>query len=140
MRSSRVVLCVGCFDPFHIGHLHHLQGARRFGNELVVGVTMDRFVNKGPSRPVFKEQDRAAILRALAIVDRVVLVKGSQDALELIKPQVFVLGAEYKGKVANADEAYCKANFISIVFTNGPVFSSTKLLHHYNAKAPNQLA
>jgi cytidyltransferase-like protein len=135
MASPRVALTVGCFDPFHVGHLFHLQQARRFGDVLIVGVTRDAFVGKGTGRPVFKEHHRAAVISALAIVDQVVLVTGSLDALQRTKPDVFVLGREYDGKMLKADNEYCKANFINIAFTSGPVFSSTKLLHHYDRLA-----
>lgn len=128
---SRVALAVGCFDPFHPGHLYHLQSARRFGDTLVVGVTRDQFVNKGPNRPVIKQIDRMNVIRALAIVDQVILVSGSQEALQTVRPNVFVLGKEYNGKVAREDQAFCDDNFITIAFTNCPVWSSTKLLHHY---------
>jgi len=135
--NPRVVLTVGCFDPFHVGHLLHLEAARRFGEILVVGVTMDQFVNKGPHRPVFREHDRARVIKALAIVDQVVLVKGSRDALERVKPNVFVLGKEYDGKMAKADVEFCKEHFVNVAFTNGPVWSSTKLLHHYDRPQQN---
>lgn len=127
-----VVLCVGVFDIFHVGHLYHLQAAKRMGDALFVGVTRDVFVNKGPKRPVFNVEQRAAILQALAIVDQVLHVNGSLDALRRVKPHFFVLGSEYRGKVNRDDQAYCDEYGIEIAFTGGPVYSSTELLHHYD--------
>ena len=57
--GQKVVLCRGCFDLLHIGHIRHLQAARRMGDVLVVTVTPDRPVNKGPGRPAFPEHLRA---------------------------------------------------------------------------------
>lgn len=131
MASSKVVLCVGVFDLFHYGHLLHLTAARRSGDVLVVGVTRDAYVNKGPGRPVFDIFQREAILRALAIVDRVLQVDGSLDALRQVKPQIFAVGREYCGKLRPEDKAHCEAHGIDIVFTAEERFSSTKLLHHY---------
>lgn len=102
------------------------------GDELVVGVTRDPYVNKGPGRPVFDVFRRAAIIRALAIVDRVLHVNGSLDALQIVKPNIFVLGRDYKGIVNTKDQAYCEENGIEIQFTNGETYSSTALLHHYD--------
>ena len=99
------------------------------GDVLIVGVTRDKFVNKGPDRPAFKELQRAAVLRSIAIVDDVLLVDGSLDALQKVKPDIFVLGKEYRGKVREEDWNYCLENDVEIRYTNGPVFSSTKLLH-----------
>lgn len=127
-----IVLCVGCFDPFHYGHLQHFTKARRHGDVLVVGVTRDVHVKKGPGRPVFNVFRRAAIIRALAIVDEVHHVNGSLDALMKVNPHVFALGMEYRGCVMPEDERYCKTHGIDIVFTDGERYSSTELLHHYD--------
>lgn len=128
MDLSKIVLCVGCFDPLHYGHLQHFVKARKHGDILVVGVTRDKYVNKGPGRPVFNVFERAAVIRALAIVDDVLHVDSSLEALTKSKPQVFALGKEYEGKIRDEDRAWCEAHGVEIVFTNGPVFSSTKLL------------
>src|SRR4051794_27714428 len=57
--GGRVVMAHGVFDLLHMGHLRHLEEARQFGERLIVTVTPDRFVNKGPGRPVFTELIRA---------------------------------------------------------------------------------
>ena len=48
-----VVLAHGVFDLLHIGHIYHLQEARAAGDVLIVTLTADQHVNKGPGRPVF---------------------------------------------------------------------------------------
>ena len=37
----------------HIGHINHFKSAKIKGDILVVSVTPDRYVNKGPNEPVF---------------------------------------------------------------------------------------
>src|SRR4029079_661793 len=106
-RLMNSVLVVGCFDPFHWGHLMHLAEARMHGDELVVAVTRDAFVNKGPRRPVFDVWKRSAIVQALAMVDKVIHCDGSLHALTVVKPKIFALGKEYEGKVDHRDEAFC---------------------------------
>lgn len=64
-QGYRIVLCHGTFDLMHIGHLRYLQRARREGDVLYVTVTSDRYVNRGPGRPVFAEGLRAESLAAL---------------------------------------------------------------------------
>ena len=44
-----VVQAHGTFDLLHLGHIRHLEAARKLGDILVVTVTADRFVNKGPA-------------------------------------------------------------------------------------------
>src|SRR3954463_7216853 len=71
--GKKVVMCHGTFDLMHTGHIRHLQRARREGDVLVVTLTADAFVNKGPGRPVFGEELRAETLAALACVDFVAI-------------------------------------------------------------------
>ena len=51
--GKKIVLCHGVFDLLHIGHINYLRSSKKYGNILVVSVTSDKFVNKGPGRPAF---------------------------------------------------------------------------------------
>src|SRR5204863_2080288 len=68
-HGKKIVHCHGVFDLLHIGHIKHLEAARRYGDALVVTLTPDRFVNKGPHRPAFPERLRAEALASLSCVD-----------------------------------------------------------------------
>ena len=57
--GERVVLAHGTFDLLHMGHVRHLEQARAQGDILIVTITGDDFVNKGPGRPVFTAMLRA---------------------------------------------------------------------------------
>ena len=127
---AKTVLCHGCFDPFHYGHLLHFEAARKYGARLVVAVTRDKFVNKGPSRPAFSQKQRAKVIRSLRCVDKVILANDSIDAMRRAKPAVFVKGAEYTEAMRPEDAAYALAHGIRVVFTDTEKFSSTKLLAH----------
>lgn len=127
----KVVLANGCFDPFHVGHLRHLLAAATYGTRLVVSVTRDAYVNKGPRRPVFSEMERLEVIAHLRIVDSALLVDNALDALQTVKPDVFVKGADYRGKIEPEHYVYCRVHGIEIAFTDEPAYSSTKLLHHY---------
>lgn len=131
MRSetSTVVLAHGCWDLFHVGHLLHLHAAAMLGDRLVVAVTKSEYVNKGVGRPVFNEAQRTAIINELRCVDEVLVVKDSLDALVKVKPDVFVKGREYDGKILKQDADYCAKHGIEIAFTDEPVFSSTALIN-----------
>src|SRR5712692_4418435 len=52
-HGRRIVFANGCFDMLHVGHIRYLEGARREGDVLVVGVNADSSVCdlKGPGRP-----------------------------------------------------------------------------------------
>ena len=68
-----VVLCHGVFDIVHPGHIEHFLQAKKRGNLLIVSVTSDRFVNKGPNRPIFDVNTRVKFLSSLEVVDFVVV-------------------------------------------------------------------
>src|SRR5215475_7180755 len=71
--GQTVVQAHGTFDLLHIGHVRHLEAARELGDVLVVTLTADRHVNKGPGRPAFGEWLRAEMLATLAYVDWVAI-------------------------------------------------------------------
>lgn len=93
--GETVVLCHGVFDLLHIGHIKHLESARKMGDKLFVTLTPDRWVNKGPHRPVFTEQLRAEALAALQCVDGVAvnLWPTAVETIHLLQPHLFVKGA-----------------------------------------------
>jgi rfaE bifunctional protein nucleotidyltransferase chain/domain len=98
-RGERVVFANGCFDTLHVGHTRYLEGARREGDVLVVGVNDDASVRslKGPGRPVLDENARAQLVSALRCVDYVVLFSepNVEALLEELRPDVHAKGTDY---------------------------------------------
>src|SRR5437764_6441163 len=98
-RGERIVFSNGCFDTLHVGHVRYLEGARREGDILVVGVNDDSSVRhlKGPGRPVLDENARALLVAALRCVDYVVLFSEPtvQALLEELRPDVHAKGTDY---------------------------------------------
>ena len=95
-----VVFTNGVFDILHRGHVEYLQKARSQGDMLVVGLNSDASVRriKGPGRPINPQEDRAAVLAALACVDSVVVFEEDtpQALIEAVVPDVLVKGADWK--------------------------------------------
>ena len=58
-EGKRIALAHGVFDLLHMGHVRHLEEARSYGDVLIVSITPDHLVNKGPGRPIFEETIRA---------------------------------------------------------------------------------
>ena len=98
-RGLRVVFTNGVFDLLHPGHVRYLQTARSFGDVLVVGVNSDRSVreNKGPSRPIIPERERAEVLEALSVVDAAVIFDEltPQAIIDRLRPDILVKGADW---------------------------------------------
>jgi rfaE bifunctional protein nucleotidyltransferase chain/domain len=98
-EGKRVVFTNGVFDLLHPGHIRYLQHARSLGDALIVGVNSDRSVraNKGSSRPITPEVERAELLAALACVDAVAVFDDDTPAeiIRRIQPDVLVKGADW---------------------------------------------
>ena len=127
----KVVLACGCFDPFHWGHLVHLQTARTLGDVLIVAVTVDEAINK-PGHPVFKLYQRMDMIRALAIVDDVIESACAEEAIRKVRPDVYVKGAEYEGLLP--EKSLVESFGGRVVFTHhdeASLIKSSKLLGHY---------
>jgi rfaE bifunctional protein nucleotidyltransferase chain/domain len=95
-----LVFTNGCFDILHRGHVTYLTQARALGASLLVGVNSDASVKrqgKGDDRPINNQQDRMAVLAALASVDLVVCFD-EDTPLDLIiacKPDILVKGGDW---------------------------------------------
>ena len=134
-----IVQAHGVFDLMHPGHIRHLESARRQGDVLVVTITPDKFVNKGPGRPVFSQQLRAESIAALQVVDYVALTDTptAVPAIQMIRPDFYVKGTDYAdakndltGGINDEDEAVrlCGGK---IHFTDEITFSSSTLINSH---------
>jgi rfaE bifunctional protein nucleotidyltransferase chain/domain len=97
--GRRIVFTNGVFDILHPGHLRYLQAARAHGDLLIVGLNSDASVrrNKGPSRPVNPEEERAEVLLALSCVDAVSIFDEDTpaDIIRRVQPDVLVKGSDW---------------------------------------------
>ncbi|GFK94956.1 D-beta-D-heptose 1-phosphate adenylyltransferase [Fundidesulfovibrio magnetotacticus] len=135
--SRRIVHCHGTFDIMHLGHIRHFRKARELGDVLVVTVTPDRFVNKGPHRPMFTAEHRAEVLASLAEIDYVAVNRWptAVETIALLRPHVYVKGDEYRqaendvtGKIVDEQQAV-EAVGGEIRYTEDIVFSSSNIIN-----------
>ena len=97
----------GCFDILHRGHVTYIQYARQQGDALCVGLNSDASVtrNKGESRPINTEEDRAYVIASLEAVDCVVLFDEDEprELIEKIIPQVLIKGSDWAHYVSGRE-------------------------------------
>lgn len=139
-QGGKVVFTNGCFDLLHLGHLRYLEEARSLGDALIVGVNTDASVqrlNKDPDRPINPEGDRAALLAALACVDRVVLF-GEDTPLELItalQPDILVKGGDYGlEEIVGRDVVWARGGEVQVI-PLVPGYSTTALLARIRSRS-----
>ena len=137
--GKKIVHCHGVFDLLHVGHIKHFKEARTFGDVLVVSITPDAFVNKGPGRPAFSTSLRLEALSALESVDYVVANKWptAEEIIKIIQPNVYCKGPDYKnnldditGKIIDEENAV-KSVDGKIMYTDDITFSSSSLLNKF---------
>jgi len=131
-RGRRIVFTNGCFDILHAGHLACLEGARRLGDLLVVGLNSDASVRglKGPSRPVINQDNRAGLLAGLACVDVVVVFDEPTPValIERLEPDVLVKGGDYAlDQIAGADLVLARGGRV-VAIPMVPGLSTTAIL------------
>jgi D-glycero-beta-D-manno-heptose 1-phosphate adenylyltransferase len=97
--GGRVVFTNGVFDLLHPGHVRYLIDARALGDALIVAINSDRSVraNKGSSRPINPQDERAEVVAALRSVDAVTIFDEDtpQAVIAAIQPDVLVKGADW---------------------------------------------
>ncbi len=129
----------GVFDLVHLGHIRHFEQAKKLADVLIVTLTKDAFVNKGPHRPAFAQEARAETIASLEVVDYVALNDGplAVKAISTIKPSFYVKGSEYRaiekditGGIAIEIEAV-RAVGGEIRFTDEITFSSSTLINRF---------
>ena len=138
-NKNKIGLCHGVFDLIHLGHIRHFEEAKRNVDILIVSLTSDKFVNKGPGRPAFDQHQRAEALASLSKVDYIFLSNytSAEKVLSLIKPNFYFKGPDYK-KISNditgkikKEILILKKNKGKIFFTKSEKFSSSNLLRKY---------
>lgn len=135
--QRKIVLCHGVFDLVHPGHLEHFVEAKKYGDLLIVSITADLYINKGPNRPYFDQARRASFLSALEIVDFVYVVESDSavDAISVVKPDFYIKGSEYEkiesditGKMI-IEKHHVESFGGKVIFTHGFTSSSTRLIN-----------
>ncbi|MGE5171394.1 MAG: D-glycero-beta-D-manno-heptose 1-phosphate adenylyltransferase [Rudaea sp.] len=118
-----LVFTNGVFDILHRGHVTYLEQAKGLGASLVVAVNSDasvRRLGKGAERPLNAQDDRMAVLAALACVDLVVPFDADTplDLIVACAPDVLVKGGDYSAAttVGAAEVVARGGRFVAIPF------------------------
>ncbi len=145
-NGKKITHCHGVFDLLHIGHINHFKTSKNNGNILVVTITADNYVKKGPNRPYFNENIRAEALASLEIIDYVCINNSSTsiNAINELKPNFYCKGQDYSkskddltGNILKEKRAV-ELNGGKFVVTNDLMFSSSNLLNKFSSIISDQ--
>ena len=139
-KGKKIILCHGVFDLVHIGHISYFEDAKKNADILVVSLTPDKYIFKGPGRPYFNNEQRIKAISSLELVDYVIL-NNEADAINLIKkvkPHIYFKGKDYKDyKKDTTGKIKLEENSVNsvggkILFSNEAMFSSSKILNKFS--------
>ncbi len=146
-KGKKTVLCHGTFDLLHIGHIKHFEEAKKMADKLIVTVTPDIYVNKGPKRPFFRQKHRLEAIAALDVVDFVALNEypTAVNTIKKLKPNFYCKGPDYQdykndisGEILNEINATKKTGG-KVVYTKDITFSSSRLINSFiSTQSPSQ--
>ncbi|MBM4134957.1 MAG: adenylyltransferase/cytidyltransferase family protein [Nitrospira sp.] len=147
-QGKKVVHCHGVFDLIHVGHIRHFEEAKRMGDVLVVTLTQDEYVNKGPHRPAFPQSLRAEVLAALGIVDYVAINRWptAVETIKRLRPNIYAKGPDYKDAAKDLSEGIkleeeaVKSAGGELRFTEDISFSSSQLLNRHVPLFPPEVS
>lgn len=138
--GASVVLCHGCFDIVHPGHLRYLRFARTQGDVLVVSITGDDAIEKSDgTRPYVPQELRAESLASIEFVDHVVIAPDptAEPTIALLRPEVYVKGKEYEHSADPrflAEKTLVETSGGRVIYSSGDVvYSSSALIESAHA-------
>lgn len=139
LRGLRIAMCHGVFDLLHPGHFAHFRAAKSIADIVIVSVTSDRHVNKGPQRPIFDITTRLSYLSDLDTIDLVVVSDFSSavENIRIIKPDFYLKDQEYANfddditGMIKAEVEAVRSNGGEVRFTKEKKLSSTRLINEY---------
>jgi len=142
LEGKKVAHSHGVFDLLHLGHIRHFEEAKSMADILVVTLTQDDHVNKGPHRPAFTHDIRAEVIAALDTVDFVAINRWplSVETINILNPDIYVKGPDYSlsdqditgGIVSEIDAIHSIGGEFCV--TGDITFSSSSLLNrHFSA-------
>jgi len=135
----KVGFTAGTFDMLHIGHLNLLSRAKERCEYLIVGVNSDDLVRSYKKKdPIISIGDRTALVEALKVVDRVVIINtlDKVEAWKRFKFNVVFIGDDWKGHTRwiQTEEDLKKVNVTVCYLPYTKGISSTELVEIINTK------
>lgn len=121
MKGLKVVFTNGCFDLLHPGHIDYLSKAADLGDILIIGLNSDSSVkklNKGSSRPIQNQNDRALILSSIQFIEAITIFDEDTplDLIKQIRPDVLVKGGDWQeNQIVGAEFVKTNGGIVNII-------------------------
>ena len=136
-QNKKIGLIHGVFDIIHYGHIKYFEEAKRKVDYLIVSVTENKYVNKGPGKPIFNTVKRCEVLKSIKDIDEVIISNypTAIQNIKLIKPDYYIKGKDYKNlsddlsKNILLEKKEVEKYKGKILFTNSELHSSSSIIN-----------
>ena len=117
MKLMKKVITVGVFDYFHIGHLRLFENAKALGDYLIVAVQDGKCIlkTKPNATVLYTTEQRIELIKALRIVDEVILYEDVDTILPQVDFDVFAIGGDQIHPGFQRAIKWCEANKKEVV-------------------------
>jgi len=109
MNNKKIIgFACSCFDLLHAGHILMLKDSKKQCNHLIVGLQKDPSIDRPEkNKPIQSLEERKIQLEAVKYIDEIIIYKTESDLYRLlkkIKPDIRILGSDYKNKAFTGDD------------------------------------
>ena len=137
-KKKTIGIIHGVFDVIHVGHINYFKEAKSKVDKLIVSVTSDRYVNKGPGKPIFNLKKRIDVLSSIKYIDEIIEsdYPTAIQSISKIKPDLYIKGKDYKnldkdvGKNLLLEKKEVEKYGGKLLFTNSELHSSSALANN----------
>lgn len=111
------VITVGVYDYFHLGHLRLFENAKKLGDYLIVAVQDgDCILKTKPNAKIFyTTQQRIDLVKALRVVDEVIIYQDVDTILPQVDFDVFAIGGDQNHEGFQRAVKWCEENGKEVV-------------------------
>lgn len=124
------IITFGVFDYFHYGHLKLFERAKKLGDYLIVAVQDSDFIlkYKPETNILYSTEQRVELIRALSIVDEVVIYTDVDKTIKEVDFDIFVKGEDqlHCGFVNASEYAISRGKKVEVL-KRTPGISSTQI-------------
>lgn len=111
------VITVGIFDYFHIGHLRLFENAKKLGDYLIVAVQDGDCIlkTKPDANVLYTTEQRIELVKALRVVDEVIVYRDVDAILPEIDFDIFAIGGDQTHSGFQRAVQWCEKNGKEVV-------------------------
>jgi len=112
-KNKIIGFTCSCFDLLHAGHIIMLKDAKKQCDYLIVGLQTDPTFDRPNSKkkPIQSFKERKIQIEAIKYIDEIIKYETEEDLyniLKKIKPDIRILGSDYKNKAFTGDDLKIK--------------------------------